>query len=260
MATFLFDQIVFGPVQSRRLGVSLGINLLPVNGKICSFDCIYCECGLNEDGKVEKPHIPTRTEVFQALESKLQAMQNDGRLPDVITYAGNGEPTLHPDFSAIINDSIQLRNTYAPNSGITVLSNSMHLNKPEVVEALKRVDKSVLKLDSAIQETFNIINRPQRPVNVEEVIEWLEHFNGTFILQTLFCKGTVNGKFFDNTSDPEVYEWLEAVKKVKPAAVMLYTFSRDTPLDTLEKCSNERLKAIAQMVEDAGFKTELTLS
>ena len=169
MSTFLFDEIVFGPVKSRRLGVSLGINLLPVNRKVCNFNCVYCECGWTGDMKNNPGIIPSRQEVYKALDEKLSEMKENGRFPDVITYAGNGEPTLHPDFPGIIDDSIELRNKYCPDSGIAVLSNSTRINEPLIREALLKVDKNILKLDSAIPSTIETINCPLVKIDVDEI-------------------------------------------------------------------------------------------
>ncbi len=260
MATFLFDSIVFGPVKSRRLGTSLGINLLPTNGKICSFDCVYCECGLNKDGKTASPHLPSQTEVKSALEAKLSEMTAKGEVPDVITFAGNGEPTLHPEFYSIIQDTVRLRNQYFPKAKVSVLSNAMHLQKQSVIDGLAMADNRILKLDSAVQQTFNTLNRPQKPTSTETIVELLASLPFSFILQTLFCKGSAEGIHFDNTTTDEVDKWLEAVKKTSPASVMIYTFSRDTPLDTLEKASNDFLQATANQVRSLNIPVELTLS
>lgn len=258
MGTFLFNETIFGPVISRRLGVSLGINLLPNNGKICSFDCVYCECGLNKEGKVTKPKLPTREAVVDQLEAKLLEMKKNHQLPDVITFAGNGEPTIHPQFSEIIDDTICLRNKYAPDSGISVLSNALHLTKPKVAEALLKVDQNILKLDSAVQETFDLINRPQNITSVENIIDNLAAFKGDIILQTLFCSGTINNKAFDNASAMEIEHYLNALNKIRPKSVMIYSFSRDTPFDTLEQTNNAVLQKIAKKVESLGLKAEVT--
>ena len=187
-------------------------------------------------------------------------MRATGELPDVITFAGNGEPTIHPDFLYIVEDTIQLRNKYAPLSHITVLSNSLQLTKPNVSRALELVDKSVLKLDSAVQQTFDILNRPQQKVYVNDVVSNLAKFSGKVVLQTLFCSGAVDGKFFDNSTPFEVEEWKKAIKIIMPESVMIYTFSRDTPLETLTKTSNRRLTEIANEVEALGVKVDLTLT
>ncbi len=249
MSTFLFSSTVFGPVKSRRLGVSLGINLLPNDSKLCSFDCIYCECGWNPDYREVKLKFPERDVVKELLERKLKEMNQKGELPDVITFAGNGEPTLHPYFPGIIDDTIVLRNTYAPNARVAVLSNSTMLHKAEVVIALKRVDDNILKLDSAILSTIETMNVPFKNFNFDSMIDHLISFEGRLTIQTMFLKGNYNGKDFDNTSDSEVFAWLELLKKIKPEKIMIYTIARDTPLSTLQKVSLEELTRIASLVK-----------
>jgi wyosine [tRNA(Phe)-imidazoG37] synthetase (radical SAM superfamily) len=256
MATFLFDSIVFGPVRSRRLGVSLGINLLPINSKICSFDCIYCECGWTD--KKEKGRLPSRSEVKNYLEGKLIAMQKNGDALDVITYAGNGEPTIHPEFSGIIDDSIELRNIYFPLAKIAVLSNSTMLNKPKVVKALKKIDQNILKLDSAFDSTIDILNQPRVRFSVEELVKNLISFKGNLIIQTLFLRGVYNGSSVDNTTDNEVQGWVELIKVIQPKEVMVYTIARDTPVLGLEKVSLRELKGIAAKVEALGIPVQVS--
>lgn len=258
MATFLFDKTIFGPVNSRRLGVSLGINLLPTNGKICSFNCVYCECGLNKDGKAGKPHLPSKNEVTNKLEAKLLEMKKNKQLPDVITFAGNGEPTIHPDFFDIITDTVKLRDKFAPNSKISVLSNALHLSKSGVKDALLMVDQNILKLDSAIQATFDLINRPQKPTSVNSVIDALAAFEGDLIIQSLFCSGTINNIPFDNSNETEIDKYLVALDTIRPKSVMIYSFSRDTPFDTLKQADNKTLLDIAKKVESLGIKAEVT--
>ena len=249
MGTFLFDSTVFGPVKSRRLGVSLGINLLPNNSKLCSFDCIYCECGWNPDPRKVKAVLPTRNEVANALRLKLTAMGNQHELPDVITFAGNGEPTMHPSFPEIIDDTLALRDELAPEARIAVLSNSTMLFKTVVVEALKKVDDNILKLDSAYPETIQIMNLPVGHFQLDRVVDQLKAFNGKLIIQTMFLRGSFSNRSFDNTTDKEVKAWMKLLRKIKPERVMIYTIARDTPLDTLEKISVEELNAIAERVK-----------
>ncbi len=256
MATFLFDSIVFGPVRSRRLGASLGINLLPINSKVCSFDCIYCECGWTD--KTKKGKLPSRREVRQYLDEKLQEMQRKGDPLDVITYAGNGEPTLHPEFSAIIDDSIELRNKYFPWAKIAVLSNSTMISKPEVVAALKRVDQNILKLDSAFDSTIKLINQPRVKFSAEELVKNLKSFDGNLIVQTLFVRGEYQGKIIDNTTQVEVDSWLELIKSINPKEVMVYTIARDTPATGLEKVSLKDLNEIASRVEALGVPVQVS--
>jgi len=258
MATFLFDKIIFGPVKSRRLGVSLGINLLPTNIKVCSFDCIYCECGWTPKKYEKKINLPTRTEVKLKLEAKLQEMKSNGQLPDVITFAGNGEPTLHPEFNGIIDDTIELRNKLSPKARIAVLSNATTLHKKNVFHALLKVDDNIQKLDSAFVETVQTLDCPRGNFNLEKIVDQLRVFKGKVIIQTMFIKGSFKGKQIDNTSEEEISAWIELLKKIKPAQVMIYTIARDTPIDTLEKVSKEVLNNIAEKVELTGFPVQIS--
>jgi wyosine [tRNA(Phe)-imidazoG37] synthetase (radical SAM superfamily) len=256
MATFLFDEIIFGPVRSRRLGASLGVNLLPKTSKICSFDCIYCECGWTKIAKSSK--LPTREEVREKMQERLEAMQAQAQDLDVITFAGNGEPTLHPKFSDIINDTIELRNKYFPNARIAVLSNSTMLHKKDVVDALTRIEQNILKLDSGVDETIQILNKPHVPITVEKLVKSLEQFNGNFILQTMFVKGSYKGKVLDNTTPHEIEQWISIVKRLMPKEIMVYTIARDTPIDTLEKVPVEVLEQIAQKARDLGIPVQVS--
>ena len=247
----LFNQIVFGPIKSRRLGISLGINLLPANGKLCTFNCIYCECGYNAD--YEDKRIPTREEVRLALDAKLSDMKSKGECPDVITFSGNGEPTLHHDFAGIIDDTIILRNKYFPEAKISVLSNSTCIHKESVFKALCKVDNNILKLDAASQELVNLIDQPTGNVEVEKLVENLRKFNGNVIIQTIFLRGEHNGVKFDNTTDEHVNNWLEAIKKIQPKQIMIYAIDRATPEKNLEKITVDELKKIAQKARVWGF-------
>lgn len=259
MATFLFDDIIFGPVKSRRLGVSLGINLLPTKRKICNFNCIYCECGWTRDIEKAISHLPSRDQVYKALELKLLEMTVKRKAPDVITYAGNGEPTLHPDFPGIIDDSISLRNKYFPKSKIAVLSNSTTIKDPLIKAALLKVDMNILKLDSAFESTLKIFNQPRIPVKIEELIENLVSFNGKVIIQTLFLRGLYNNIVIDNTTQQEIDAWLKAIKRINPSEVMIYTISRDTPEGSqLKKVPVRELRRIAELVESLGIKTQVS--
>lgn len=259
MATFLFDEIIFGPVKSRRLGNSLGINLLPTKNKICNFNCIYCECGWTHDTEKTDKRLPNREEVYAALDHKLADLKNKNLAPDVITYAGNGEPTLHPDFPGIIDDSISLRNKYFPLARIAVLSNATTISNPSVRAALIKVDQNILKLDSAFDSTIKIHNQPRVPVSAEELIKNLKSFNGRVIIQTLFLRGTHNGKQIDNTSPTEINAWLKAIETINPSEVMIYTISRDTPEGgKLVKVPLKELKEIAAKVQSMGIKTQVS--
>jgi wyosine [tRNA(Phe)-imidazoG37] synthetase (radical SAM superfamily) len=260
MPTFLFDKIVFGPVNSRRLGSSLGINLLPSSAKVCNFNCIYCECGWTIDPQRKRKLLPDREEVYKALDKKLSELKAINMQPDVITFAGNGEPTLHPDFPAIVDDCIELRNKYCPGTGIAVLSNSSTITKPGIREALLKVDQNILKLDSGFDLTVRIHNQPMVNIKVDELIKNLKTFNGQLIIQTLFLRGTYNGKIIDNTSPEELKAWLKAIEMIKPYEVMIYTISRDTPEERgeLSKVPLAELKRIARMVNKLGIKTSVS--
>lgn len=256
MGTFLFDSIVFGPVKSRRLGVSLGINLLPTKQKICSFDCIYCECGWTNS--MTTSDFPSASQVELSLESKLIAMKESGELPDVITFAGNGEPTLHPEFTSIIDISIALRNKYCPTAKIAVLSNSTLIQNTNIFNSLLKVDQNILKLDSVFPETIEILNQPLFKVDISDIINNLKRFSGRCTIQTLFVKGTFRGKTIDNTTETEVNAWLKAIQEIKPKDVMIYTIARETPTDTLHKIPLSTLHGIARKVESLGIKTQVS--
>jgi wyosine [tRNA(Phe)-imidazoG37] synthetase (radical SAM superfamily) len=247
MATFLFDDIIFGPVRSRRLGASLGINLLPTNGKLCNFNCIYCECGWST-GSTGDTKLPSREDIAHHLEVRLLQILRDKTPIDIITFAGNGEPTLHPEFAGIIADTIEIRNRIFPDVKIAVLSNASRLDHPGVFDALGSIEMNILKLDSAHDRTVKLINQPQSGYHVDKVIEGMMRYNGKFILQTLFIKGEFNGAIVDNTEKQEIEDWLELVKKVNPEMVMIYTISRDTPIQTLQKIEPAILNRIAKEV------------
>ena len=252
MSTIIYPSPIFGPVHSRRLGISLGINLLPADGKVCSFDCIYCECGFNEDHRPTLP-FPTREEVAAKLEEKLQQMTTDGQLPDVLTFAGNGEPTCHPHFAEIIDDTIRLRNQYCPMAKVSVLSNSTMIHRQAVHDALMRVDNNILKLDTIDPIYINKVDHPNGTYDVEKIIERMKAFNGHIIIQTMFMRGECRGESVDNTGDEYVTPWLEAVKEIKPQQVMIYTIDRETPTPGLLKATHEQLDAIRDRVIVAGI-------
>ena len=245
----LFDSIVYGPIRSRRLGVSLGVNLMPTDAKVCSFDCVYCECGWNQP--VLHPQLPTRQQVREALNSQLSTANCQ---LDVITFSGNGEPTMHPDFLGIIQDTCALRNQYCPAAKVSVLSNSTQLGRVEVVQALKLCDNRILKLDSAIDATMRLIDKPVNPhLTVAQVMEWLQQFDGDFTLQTCFLQGDYHGQVIDNTTPEELAAWYQAVEILHPKQVMIYVIDRTTPLQTLEKIPAEQMQAIAKPLLDKGI-------
>ena len=251
--TALFEDVIFGPVRSRRLGLSLGVNLLPVHAKLCTFDCIYCECGWNAEHRGSR-RFNAREVVREALAAKLQAMAEEGELPDVVTFAGNGEPTMHPDFEQIIDDTIALRDRFCPEAKISVLSNATQLHRAEVVRALRRVDNNILKLDSAFDATVQRMNRPQQAAyTVAGVVEQMRQFEGQFILQTMFLRGVCDGEPIDNTTPEEVAAWVRIVESLRPKQVMIYSLDRDTPCKTLERVSREELLQLAAHIEALGI-------
>ena len=246
----LFDSIVYGPIRSRRLGVSLGMNLMPTTAKLCTFDCVYCECGWNQP--VSHPAIPTRQEVREALASRLIALSPNSL--DVITFSGNGEPTLHPDFLGIIQDTCALRDQYCPQAKISVLSNSTQLGRPDVVEALHLCDNRILKLDSAIDATMRLIDKPVNPnLTVAQIAQWLALFDGDFTLQTCFLRGEYCGQTIDNTTSEELNAWYAMVDRLHPKQVMIYVIDRATPLQTLSKVPTAEMEAIAAPLRAKGI-------
>ena len=254
MSTVIYPSPIFGPIHSRRLGVSLGINLLPADGKFCTFDCIYCECGLNAD---HRPHakLPTRETVREALEDRLQRMTKEGPRPDVLTFAGNGEPTTHPNFPEIIDDTIALRDRYFPNAHISVLSNATQVVRPEVHNALMLVDNNIQKLDTVDLDFIHRVDRPTGHYDLEAIIRQLAAFNGHVIIQTMFLGGTDEEGFdVQNTSKRFVDPWLETLQRIRPEKVMIYTIDRETPVRTLEKATPAVLDEIAERVQALGLE------
>lgn len=244
---------IFGPIHSRRLGISLGINLLPSDGKACTFDCIYCECGLNKDN-IPHEKFPTRKAVREALRLQLQKMKDEQTPPDVLTFAGNGEPTLHPEFAGIIDDTIRLRDEFFPNAKVSVLSNATQIHRQDVFDALMHIDNNILKLDTISMPYIKMLDQPvSRTYNVESIISRMAEFHGNCIVQTMFLTGTYNGQDVDNTTDQYVQPWLEALLRIRPSMVMIYTIDRKTPITTLAKATKAQLDHIAATVQAAGI-------
>ncbi len=257
MQTVLFHSTIFGPIHSRRLGISLGVNLMPNDGKICSFDCVYCEAGYNAQGQ-GTTGLPTHTTVKRQLREKLKQMKEAGEGLDVITFSGNGEPTLHPQFKEVVHDVIVLRNQYFPNARVSVLSNATMASNPNVKKALLAVDNNILKLDSAVPSTMRLINQPKSPNIIPAgIIEDLAEYGGKCIVQTMMLRGEHNGKHIDNTTDAEVEALIDAYKTIKPQEVMIYSIDRKTPEEHLEKVSREELEAIGRRIEAAGIKVQV---
>ena len=254
--TIIYPSPIYGPVHSRRLGVSLGINLLPGDGKCCSFDCIYCECGFNHDF-VPKQKMPTREEVSQALESLLIKMKEEGPTPDVFTFAGNGEPTLHPHFPEIIDDTLKLRDQYFPNAKVSVLTNATQILRPSVFDALCKVDNNICKLDTISEEYIRLIDRPNAGYDVVKIIEKLKEFGNRCIIQTMFMQGEYEGKSADNTSEAFVEPWLKTVDEIHPREVMIYTIDRETPAHGLKKAPHDVLDTIGERVKKMGIECKV---
>lgn len=268
MSTVIYPSPIFGPVHSRRLGLSLGINLLPADGKVCSFDCVYCECGFNADHRPHQP-MPTREAVAQALEQKLQDMTAEGQLPDVLTFAGNGEPTCHPRFADIIADTIRLRDRYCPQAKVSVLSNATMIHRPDVHSALMLVDNNIQKLDTVSPDYINKVDRPCGHYDVGQTISHLKAFGGHVIIQTMFMQGVIeergeviedrgerreeSGVSVDNTGDDFVLPWLQAIREIAPQQVMVYTIDRETPAHQLRKATPQQLDAIRDRVLALGI-------
>ncbi len=255
--SFLFDEIVFGPVSSRRFGVSLGINLLPETMKYCTFNCVYCECGLTSRDQESRAKLYSTNEVIDALSSRFHELHLKGLKPDNITYAGNGEPTLHPGFTQIIDKTIELRDQYFPEAKITVLSNSSRLGRESVRTSLMKIENNVMKLDAGSEQMFQAINRPLANVTLNNIVEDLKKFKGKVIIQTLFIKGVVKGVEIDNTSDEEVSLWLNHINEIRPSLVMLYSISRATPEEGLLKVNGSELESIAGKVRALNIEAEV---
>lgn len=254
--TVIYPSPIFGPVHSRRLGVSLGINLLPADGKCCSFDCIYCECGFNHDF-VPKQKMPTREEVRTALETQLIEMQKSGLTPNVLTFAGNGEPTLHPQFAEIIDDAISLRDKYFPEAKVSVLTNATQIVRQPVFDALCKVDNNICKLDTISADYIQHIDRPNGSFDVNRIIERLKEFGSRCVIQTMFMKGEYDGQSVDNTSDEFVQPWLKTIGEIQPREVMIYTIDRETPAHELKKALPEVLDTIGAQVRELGIPCQV---
>jgi wyosine [tRNA(Phe)-imidazoG37] synthetase (radical SAM superfamily) len=257
MSGFLFNDVIFGPVRSRRLGLSLGINLLPLHAKYCSFNCIYCECGWTPPNQAIHPDFPSRGEVSMYLEKRLKELHADHYLPDAVTYAGNGEPTLHPEFAGIVDDTLGLRDQYAPDAKVTVLSNASRIHVPGIFTALQKLDNNILKLDAGSDHLFSLINNPVEPVNFAGLIENLKKFQGNLIIQSMFLRGNFKGQVVDNTTDEEVEAWVKLLPAINPKLVMIYPIARATPLHNLEKIALTELEGIGEKVRQAGLKVQV---
>lgn len=258
MQTVLFHSTIFGPIHSRRLGSSLGINLMPNDGKICSFDCLYCEAGYNAQGPGTSG-LPSREQVAYELEAKLKQLHDEELPLDVITFSGNGEPTLHPAFGEIIDDTIALRDKYFPEVKISVLSNATRLGHPSVAEALAKVDNNILKIDSALATTVDALDRPNSVYCIRKVAEQIASFGKQAIVQTMLCRGEHEGTVIDNTTEEEIDALIELYKQINPGSIMIYTIDRPTPEVNLRRIPREELDAIAERItRETGLSVQVS--
>lgn len=248
-----FGDIVFGPIHSRRLGSSLGVNLLPAGGKLCNFDCIYCECGWNRDGRDDRK-LPGLDDVRNALEVRIKSCHEEGIAIDSITFSGNGEPTLHPDFPEIVDITLKLRDLYYPEAKVSVLSNATMLDREDVLQSLKKVDNPILKLDALTEDDAAIINRPSGHYSVAEVIEGMKRFDGNFVLQTMFLRGAGA----DVSGPVRLESWLNTVRELRPREIMVYTLDRETPEKGLEKLTVEEMGILVKPLRDEGFNVRIS--
>ena len=247
-----FDEIVFGPIFSRRLGSSLGVNILPTVGKLCNFDCIYCECGWNKDGR-SNGRFPRLAEVEEALEKKMSAAAAEGVPVDSITFSGNGEPTMNPDFPQIVDVTLRLRDKYFPDAKVSVLSNAVLVGRKDIAGALKKVDNPILKIDASSDELIRMINKPVGAYHLDEIIAGLKSFEGNFILQTMFLRS----EEFDTTSEEALEGWRNIVREIRPREIMVYTIDRETPDKSLGTCTVEEMRTFVQPLLDEGYKIQI---
>lgn len=246
-----FDDIVFGPIHSRRLGSSLGINLLPRDGKLCNFDCVYCECGWNRDGRSTDARLPQPSELRAALEAKLLECREAGTGIDSITFSGNGEPTLNPDFPEMVDIVLELRDRYYPGAVVSVLSNATSAGDPAIADALRKVDNPILKLDAPDNRGVELVNRPAFPYDIDKIVDALKAFGGNFILQTMFLR-------WDGYDTAEGLEkWMDIVRSLHPRSIMVYSLDRETPQSGLRRYSAEEMAAMVRPLVEEGFKVQI---
>ncbi len=256
MQRVLFHETVFGPIHSRRLGTSLGINLSPVDGKMCTFDCLYCEAGYNAQGP-GKAGLPTPAAVEEQLRAKLAELHSKGEKADSITFSGNGEPLMHPQFPEIMDIVLRLRDEYSPEAVVSVLTNATLVSRPDKAEALARADKAILKLDSAVGGTMAALDRPgSSGYTPRAAIDGIKAFAASkpaarVIVQTMITRGEHDGKPVDNSTPSEIDALIEAYREIGPQEIMLYSVDRPTPERSLQKVPREELEAIAARVTAA---------
>lgn len=240
--------IVYGPISSRRLGLSLGINLFPPR-KVCNFDCVYCHFGgtAEKDVRLEHPLLPSAAKVGEALATYLRGSPH----PQVITFAGNGEPTLHPHFAKIVSEVIRVRDQLAPEVPLAILSNSTGVTDLQVRSALLALDLRVMKLDTADQRTFLEMHRPHQQLQVADIVAGLSHLR-PLIVQSLFVEGAVK-----NSSDAQVECLITALQRIQPREVQVYTAERWTAERFVQAVDRQRLEQIAGMINAAGIYAQV---
>ena len=258
MSTSLFDNIIFGPIRSRRLGNSLGINLLPITSKFCNFDCIYCECGWTDNHKNSGEKLPDTHTITEHLVDKIQALLDDKINIHSITFAGNGEPTLHPKFDEIMADVVLIRILMIPDAKISILSNGTMLHKKSIIAATQEVDHCIIKLDAGTEALFQIINQPMGGITIQKIKRNLLRLRGVLTVQTLFFRGEYKGKRIDNTTPEEVEAWVNHLIDLKPKQVMIYSLDRPSPANNIVRISKKELTAIADKLIPHQIKTLVT--
>lgn len=242
----LQPSIVYGPVRSRRLGLSLGINILPSGYKLCSFNCLYCQYGwtpkptLNPTYQIKD--LPQPKEVSDALEKSLRQIIRQRMKLDSITFSGNGEPTLHPDLAETVEKAKTLRDRYVPQAKLTILSNSSTVGRKEVREALEMLDLKVMKLDAGSESLVHQLNAPAVPFYLAEIVDGLKRLKGV-ILQSLFVQGRVT-----NADSDSVELWLQKVNEIQPRLVQVYSLDRAPAERRLWKVNRATLEWIASQV------------
>ena len=259
METHLFEEIIFGPVKSRRFGVSLGINLLPINSKFCNFDCVYCECGWTKNPSKAKDVLPSSKTIINKLIEKINLWSDQSYHIDSITFAGNGEPTLHPNFEEIVKDTLLTRDILLPDANVVVLTNSTMLHKSSVVDVLKKVDSCMFKLDAGTESMFKKINQPLGGITLQQTIDRIKSFPSPPIIQSMFVRGEVDGKMIDNTIPKEVAKWIEKIIEINPEQVIIYTIDRPTAQAGLEKVTICELSNISSQLKSLGINASIAV-
>ena len=248
--------IIYGPVRSRRLGLSLGINLLPTDYKLCSFNCVYCQYGWTKKATLaptqELADLPGLAAIATAIEAALEQLASAGKTVDSITVCGNGEPTLYPQLAEVIVAAKELRDRYLPQARLAILSNSSTVGDPAVREALDLLDLKIMKFDAGSEEMFRQLNHPRAPIYMGDIVTGLKELKN-IILQSLFVQGRVT-----NADPDSVGLWAEKVREIRPIGVQVYTLEREPADLRIEKVSLTTLQWIAEQVRwRAGVPVEV---